>query len=384
MRKGISFNQKSFFIKLIMSLKAGIVGLPNVGKSSLFAALTNSTVEIANYPFATIEPNTAIVEIKDPRLIEISRIVKPEKIIFSTFTFVDIAGLIEGASKGEGLGNKFLNNIRDVDCIVQVVRCFEDEKIIHVNNKISPKDDIETINYELILSDLAIIDNVLKRVSRRAQNTGDKNLKIEYNLATKLEAHLKQGLPARDLDYSDEELKILSSWQLLSQKPMLYVGNVDQKSLLNLDKNSYWLELVEIAKSQNTQAIVICAALEQEIAQLDEEDKKIFLSEYNLKNSSLDSLIYSSFKLLNLSTFFTAGVKEVRSWTYKTNSLAPQCGAVIHSDFEKKFIRVEVISYKDFIELGGEKNARDQGKQKIEGKNYIVQDGDVCHFRIGQ
>ncbi|WP_434337213.1 redox-regulated ATPase YchF [Mesomycoplasma conjunctivae] len=367
-----------------MSLKAGIVGLPNVGKSSLFAALTNSTVEIANYPFATIEPNTAIVEIKDPRLIEISRIVKPEKVIFSTFTFVDIAGLIEGASKGEGLGNKFLNNIRDVDCIVQVVRCFEDEKIIHVNNKISPKDDIETINYELILSDLAIIDNVLKRVSRRAQNTGDKNLKIEYNLATKLEAHLKQGLPARDLDYSDEELKILSSWQLLSQKPMLYVGNVDQKSLLNLDKNSYWLELVEIAKSQNTQAIVICAALEQEIAQLDEEDKKIFLSEYNLKNSSLDSLIYSSFKLLNLSTFFTAGVKEVRSWTYKTNSLAPQCGAVIHSDFEKKFIRVEVISYKDFIELGGEKNARDQGKQKIEGKNYIVQDGDVCHFRIGQ
>lgn len=365
-----------------MALKAGIIGLPNVGKSSLFSALTNLNVEVANYPFATIEPNTAVVEIADKRLLEIAKIVNPEKIVYSTFSFVDIAGLIKGAASGEGLGNKFLANVRDVDCLVHVVRCFEDSKIIHVNQQVNPLDDVEVINYELILSDLSVVENVLKRVEKKAQNTNDKKLKLEAELAKKLQNHFQKGFAARSLDYSNEEKQILSSWQLLTIKPVLYVGNVDQNSLTNLKANPHWQQLQKIAEQEGNQAIPISVAFEQQISAFDESEKQIFLAELGLQDSSLDRLVYSTFKLLNLGSFFTAGVKEVRSWVFKMGSFAPQCSAVIHSDFEKKFIRVEVIDYQDFINYGGEKGAKDNGKLKVEGKTYVIKDGDICHFRI--
>ncbi|QJB71086.1 redox-regulated ATPase YchF [Mycoplasma sp. 1654_15] len=367
-----------------MSLKAGIVGLPNVGKSSLFSALTSSTVEIANYPFATIDPTVAIVEIKDKRLNEIAKIVNPEKVVYATFSFVDIAGLIAGASKGEGLGNKFLANIRDVDAIIHVVRCFEDNKIIHVSNKIDPKADVEVINLELILSDLSVIENVLKRVAKRAQNTPDKTAKLEYELAQKIEKVLKLGQPARTLDYSDEEKKLLQSWQLLSLKPVLYVANIDQESIKNPTINKYYVELEKIAKQENNKIIPISVQIEYEISLLNTEEKEEFLQEYNLKEPGLDILTREAFSLLNLANYFTAGVKEVRAWTFKKGYTAPQCGGIIHSDFEKKFIKVEIISYNDFIESKGEKNAKEQGKQRLEGKNYLVQDGDICNFKFGK
>ncbi|WP_215772361.1 redox-regulated ATPase YchF [Mesomycoplasma hyorhinis] len=367
-----------------MSLKAGIVGFPNVGKSSLFSALTSSQVEIANYPFATIDPSVAVVEIKDKRLNEIAKIVNPEKIVYATFSFVDIAGLIAGASKGEGLGNKFLANIRDVDAIIHVVRCFDDNKVIHVANKMDPKADVEVINLELILSDLSVVENVLKRVAKRAQNTTDKTLKIEYELAKKIEDILTQGQPARVLNYTEDELKILQSWQLLSLKPVLYVANIDQASIQNPQQNKYYLELEKIAKAENNKIIPISVQIEYEISLLNPEEKEAFLTEYHLKEPGLEILTREAFGLLNLANYFTAGVKEVRAWTFKKGYTAPQCGGIIHSDFEKKFIKVEIISYNDFIEAKGEKNAKEQGKQRLEGKNYLVQDGDICNFKFGK
>ncbi|UVD82002.1 redox-regulated ATPase YchF [Mycoplasma iguanae] len=367
-----------------MSLKAGIVGLPNVGKSTLFSALTRTQVESANYAFTTIEPNISIVELNDNRLHELAKIVKPERILPATFQFVDIAGLVEGASKGEGLGNKFLANIREVDAIIQVVRCFEDDDIVHVANSINPLRDLEIINLELLLSDMTIIENVLKRVTKKAQNTSDAETKIEYELALKLQKAFEQNIQARELDYSEKELKFLKSYQLLTLKPILYVANIAQNDIDNLKNNSHYKNLEKWATAKKVTLLPISIKLEHELSQLDQEDFQAFLKEYNLKYSGLDLLTQHAFKLLNLSTYFTAGILEVRAWTFTNGMLAPQCAGIIHSDFEKKFIKAEVISYLDYIQEQGEKNAKENGKMRLEGKTYIMQDGDVCHFKFGK
>lgn len=365
-----------------MNLKAGLIGLPNVGKSSLFSALTKMQVEIANYPFATIEPNIATVEIRDPRLIQLAKIANPEKIVFSTYSFVDIAGLIKGASVGEGLGNKFLANVRNVDCLVHIVRCFQDPKIIHVNNKIDPIFDVETINLELIFADLSTVSTIISRLSKKVNNTNDKQAKLEFELAKKVEIHLKNEKSVRDLELDDQELKIIKNWQLLSIKPILYVANLDQISIQNPRKNPHFLNLENYLAKEKAKLIPICILLEQEISQLDEDEKQLFLSEFNLDKSSLDLLVLHSFYLLDLATFFTVGKKEVRSWTFKKNTTAVDCSGIIHTDFRKKFIRVEIIPYADFIESGSEKVAKEKGKMRLEGKDYLIKDGEICHFRI--
>lgn len=367
-----------------MSLKAGIVGLPNVGKSTLFSALTKKQVESANYPFTTIEPNVSVVELPDKRLKAIAEIVKPDRILPATFQFVDIAGLVAGASKGEGLGNKFLANIREVDAIVQVVRCFEDNDIVHVANEINPINDVEVINLELILADLSIIENVIKRVQKKALNTSDKIIKKEYEVALKIKEALEKNISARDIELSENELKVINSYQLLSLKPILYVANVKQNDLEDLNNQKHYQNLKKYLEDKNQQCLVISIKLEYELSALDEEDKEIFLQEYNLEYSGLEILTRKSFELLNLSTYFTAGVQEVRAWTYTQGMLAPQCAGIIHTDFEKKFIKAEVIAYEDYISAGGEKNARDQGKLRLEGKTYAMQNGDICHFKFGK
>ncbi|MBG0730684.1 redox-regulated ATPase YchF [Mycoplasma sp. 'Moose RK'] len=366
-----------------MNLKAGIIGLPNVGKSSLFSALTKSQIEIANYPFATIEPNIATVEIRDPRLQKLADLVQPEKVVFPTYSFVDIAGLIKGAATGEGLGNKFLANIRNVDCLVHVVRCFQDSEIIHVNNQINPVSDVETINFELILADLATIESILSKLSRRVNNVANKLVKIEFNLANRVKKHLELGKPVRNLEISDEELLILKNWQLLTTKPVLYVANLDQKSILVPEKNPYFQDLKNYLQKEKSQVIPLCIRIEQEISELNADEKQLFLDEYKLDKSSLDILALHSFHLLDLATFFTVGKKEVRAWTFKNNTNAQDCSGIIHSDFRKKFIRVEVISYEDFVECGSEKSVKEKGKMRLEGKDYLPKDGEICHFRIG-
>ncbi|WP_341494914.1 redox-regulated ATPase YchF [Mesomycoplasma ovipneumoniae] len=365
-----------------MNLKAGLIGLPNVGKSSLFSALTKMNVEIANYPFATIDSNIATVEIRDPRLINLADIVKPNKIVFSTYSFVDIAGLIKGASLGEGLGNKFLENIRNVDCLVHVVRCFDDSKIIHVNNQVNPIFDIQTINLELILADLSSIESIIARLSKKINNTNDKQAKVEFELAKKAKDHLSKDKSLRDLSLDNEERQIIKNWQLLSIKPILYVANIDQKSVSDPLKNPYFSELKAYLEKENAILIPICVALEHEISQLDQEEKQLFLQEFGLEKSSLDFLVLNSFKLLDLGTFFTVGKKEVRSWIFRKNTSAVDCSGIIHSDFVKKFIRVEIISYEDFIEFKSEKALKEKGKIRLEGKEYLIKDAEICHFRI--
>ncbi|UWD33983.1 redox-regulated ATPase YchF [Mesomycoplasma molare] len=367
-----------------MSLKAGIVGLPNVGKSTLFSALTKTQAESANYAFTTIEPNISIVELKDKRLEKIAEFVKPERILPATFTFVDIAGLVSGASKGEGLGNKFLSNIREVDAIIQVVRCFENKDILHVSNEINPVNDVEVINLELLLADLQVIENVIKRVEKKALNTNDKDIKAEYQVALKLKKAFENNQAAREVDLSEEELKIVKGYQLLTLKPILYVANISQEDINNLDKNKHYNSLKELVTSYNNLLLPISIHLEYEISQLDEEDKELFLKEYNLEYSGLEILTREAFSLLNLATYFTAGVKEVRAWTFKKGMFAPECAGIIHSDFEKKFIKAEVISYQDYVESQGEKNAREMGKMRLEGKTYQMNDGDICLFKFGK
>ncbi|MBN3534658.1 redox-regulated ATPase YchF [Mycoplasma procyoni] len=367
-----------------MSLKAGIVGLPNVGKSTLFSALTKMEAESANYAFTTIEPNISIVELRDKRLDEIAKYVNPERILPATFTFVDIAGLVEGASKGEGLGNKFLSNIREVDAIIQVVRCFENKDILHVANEINPLRDVEVINLELLLADLQVIENVIKRVEKKALNTSDKEIKAEYEVALKLKKAFEQNIAARDVELSPEELKIIRGYQLLSLKPILYVGNIAQSDTQNPLNSVHFANLKKYTDQTNSLLIPISIQLEYEISQLNDEDKEMFLAEYNLEYSGLEILTREAFSLLNLATYFTAGVKEVRAWTFTKGMLAPQCAGIIHSDFEKKFIKAEIMSYNDYIELGGEKAVKDQGKVRLEGKTYEMQDGDICLFKFGK
>ena len=367
-----------------MGLKAGIVGLPNVGKSTLFSGLTRMRAESANYAFTTIEPNVSIVELNDKRLNVLSNMVKTEKIVKATFEFVDIAGLVAGASKGEGLGNKFLANIREVDLIVHVVRCFENKNILHVANSVDPVRDFETINLELMFADMQTLENVLARIGKRAQNTQDKKLLKEVEVVNKIMSAFKQEKMAREVELDDEELKIIKSYQLLTIKPMVIVANVSSEFASCPEKDNNFVRMQKIAKEKGMKIVPLSVEIETEISFLNEDEKEMFLAEYNLETSGLDNLTRTAFDNLNLATYFTVGVKETRAWVFKKGMLAPECAGIIHNDFEKNFIKAEVISYQDFVECGGEKEARESGKMRLEGKTYEMKDGDICNFKVGK
>lgn len=363
-----------------MALTAGIVGLPNVGKSTLFNAITKAGAESANYPFCTIDPNVGMVEVPDERLEKLTELYHPKKTVPTTFEFTDIAGIVKGASKGEGLGNKFLSHIRQVDAICHVVRCFEDENITHVSGKVDPIDDIETINLELILADLETVDKRIGRVEKIAKQK-DKEAVAEYEVLAKLKAALEAEKPARAVELTEDQQKIVKGFQLLTSKPVLYVANVGEDDIQDPSANPYVGKVREYAKQEGAEVIVICARIEEEIAELDDDEKKMFLTELGIRESGLDQLIKAAYSLLGLATYFTAGA-EVRAWTFKKGMKAPQCAGIIHSDFEKGFIRAETVSYEDLIEYGSVAAAREAGKVRLEGKDYVVQDGDVMHFRF--
>lgn len=361
-----------------MGIKCGIVGLPNVGKSTLFNCLTKAGVAASNYPFCTIEPNVGVVPVPDPRLAKLAAIVNPERILPTIMEFVDIAGLVAGASKGEGLGNKFLANIRETDAIAHVVRCFENTDIIHVAGKISPQDDIEIINTELALADLDTVERALLRINKQAKS-GDKAAVAEAALLERVKKQLNDGHLARALSLSKEELILLKPLNLMTLKPTLYIANVAEDGFSN---NPFLDQVKAIAAKENASVVAICASIEAEIAELDDEEKQAFLDELNLTEPGLDRVIHAGYKLLGLETYFTAGVQEVRAWTIPVGATAPQAAGVIHTDFEKGFIRAEVIGYEDFIKFNGEQGAKEAGKWRLEGKEYIVKDGDVMHFRF--
>lgn len=364
-----------------MALKCGIVGLPNVGKSTLFNCLSNAKAQSANFPFCTIEPNVGVITVPDDRLIKLEELVHPERVVPTTVEIVDIAGLVRGASKGEGLGNKFLGNIRETDAIIHVLRCFENENITHVDTTIDPVRDKETIDIELQLKDLETVESRIAKVEKQARTGNDPEAKRLFKVLSLYREALLQGKSARTVELDDSDVKIAKDLQLLTNKPILYICNVDEASVIK--GNAYVDAVKEAIKDENAEMLMIAAATEADIAELEDfEERKMFLDDLGLEESGVTKLIKSAYKLLDLETYFTAGVKEVRAWTYKKGFKAPQTAGVIHSDFEKGFIRAEVIKYNDFVSLGSEQACKEAGKMSIEGKEYVVQDGDIMHFRF--
>lgn len=364
-----------------MALTAGIVGLPNVGKSTLFNAITKASVEAANYPFATIDPNVGVVEVPDKRLNRLAEIVDPKRVLPTTFEFTDIAGIVKGASEGEGLGNKFLANIREVDAIVHVVRAFDDDNVTHVSNKVSPADDIETINLELTLADLESITKRYDRISKQARS-GDKEAAEELAVFDRIKPALEDGKPVRALEFDEDEQKIVDGLFLLTSKPVLYVANVSEDDMADPTANDHYQTIKEIADAEGAEVVGISAEIEEELSALEDEERDMFLEDLGAEEPGLNRLIRKSYELLNLGTFFTAGVQEVRAWTFIKGMKAPQAAGVIHTDFERGFIRAETISYEDYDQYNGEKGAREAGRMRQEGKDYVVQDGDVMLFRF--
>jgi len=363
-----------------MSLTAGIVGLPNVGKSTLFNAITKQNILAANYPFATIEPNVGMVTVPDKRVDFLTEMYKPKKTIPATFEFTDIAGLVAGASKGEGLGNKFLSHIREVDAICEVVRCFENSNITHVTGSVDPIRDVEIINLELILADLEVVENRLGRMGKKARLSNDKEAMAESELLERVKETLLDNKPVRSMDLSEEEYKILKAFNFLTIKPIIYVANVNEDEVNS--ENEYVKVLREYADKEGASVVVICAKIEAELAELEDDERVEFLSEMGIEESGLNKLIKQSYALLGLSTFLTAGPDEVRAWTFKNGMKAPNCAGIIHTDFEKGFIKAEIMSFVDLENYGSELKVKEAGKMRLEGKEYIMQDGDICYFRF--
>ncbi len=363
-----------------MSLKAGIVGLPNVGKSTLFNAITKKSILVANYPFATIDPNIGIVTVPDARLKKLEEIYLPQEIKPATFEFVDIAGIVKGASEGEGLGNKFLSHIRETDAICEVVRCFNDKEITHVEGNVDPIRDVEIINLELALADLEIITNRIEKIRKKAETTKDKDSLTELNALQKSKESLEKNVPLRLIEYTKEELQSLKSFNFITLKPHIYIANIDENEIGV--ENEYVQKLKEYAEKENSKVITVSAKIESELSELNDNDKTEMLKELGIEQSGLDKLIETAYDLLGLKTYFTCGPQEVKAWTYKDGMNAKECAGIIHTDFEKGFIKAEVIAYKDIIEYKDETKVKENGKFRIEGKEYLMQDGDICHFRF--
>lgn len=364
-----------------MSLTAGIVGLPNVGKSTLFNAITKQTILAANYPFATIDPNVGVVAVPDKRLDFLNELYKPKSLVPTSFEFTDIAGLVKGASLGEGLGNKFLSHIREVDAICEVVRCFENKDIIHVENVVDPIRDIEIIEVELILADLEVVENRFNKIGKKAALSKDKEVQKEAAILTKLKEALEKNMPIRRIELTDDEKAYIKPFNLLTSKPIIYVANVSEDDLLTQD-NKYISLVKEYAKKDNAEVVTICAKIESDLVDMSEDEKKMFLNELGIDSSGIEKLIQASYHLLGLKTFFTAGSDECRAWTFKSGMKAPECAGIIHTDFQKGFIKAEVMSFEDLEKYKDEKSVKEAGRMRLEGKEYVMQDGDICYFRF--